>query len=195
MIRFSLRPRIEIGFGARVSSLVSALALAAAASVAAPTPAFATLSTWVMAGSATFTNPNGTNHQTDTFGGSFVFDDSLFGPGEDPYSAVDIAVAGPLAPGIYTSASGDALSIRFPAEPPAPAFLFSWDVGLDNPNVNFHRPSGGDFIAGPGQIFPSEDLPPIVIQRIPEPASLTLLGGALALLPLTRRLSRRGRSA
>jgi hypothetical protein len=136
MIRFSLHSRIETAFRARVVRRLSALALAAAASLAAAPPAAATPSTWKISGSDTFYRgpiPLGPGLGfTDTFSGSFVFDTSIVGPFEDPYSAVNITVSGPLGAGTYTSASGGALGMRFPPLPAFPAFDFAFEIGLDN---------------------------------------------------------------
>ncbi|HJU15621.1 MAG TPA: hypothetical protein VJ770_04055 [Stellaceae bacterium] len=192
------RMSIKMGtaFRARTIGLLSALALAAAASLTAPAPAAATLVTWTLSGSDTFFRPNmfPLGGQTDMFSGSFVFDTSLPFPGETPYSAVNISVSGPLGAGVYTNALAGSASgiIITQGTSPIPRFNFGFGLSLDFDDIEATGLFGASFIAGSGDVFTDENagFSSIVIRRVPEPASLAILGSALGLFLFAHRLSR-----
>lgn len=194
--------RIGTAFRTRALGLLSALALATAASLAAPAPAAATPVTWTFSGSDTFFKTFPSGGQTDTFSGSFAFDPALLPLRKDPYSAVNITVSGPLGAGTYTQTTPDftvsnANSIRITqGAPSVPAFYFGFNLPLDIPNITSDTLFGGAFISASGVGYTDENGGSlIIIRRVPEPASLAMLGSALGLFLLVLRLNRRSRGA
>jgi hypothetical protein len=190
--------KMATAFRTRTFGLLTAFALAAAASLTAPVPAAATLVTWTLSGSDRFFFPAFPfGGQTDTFSGSFVLDTSLLRLGENPYSAVNIAVSGPLGAGVYTNAiAGNASNIIITQGMSlVPRFSFGFGLSLDYDDIEATGLYGTSFVAGPGpgDVFTDDNagFSTIVIRRVPEPASLAILGSALGLFLFARRLSRR----
>lgn len=196
--------RIGTAFCTRALGPLSALALATAAWLTAPTLAAATPVTWTFSGPDTFFLPSmfPSGGQTDTFSGSFAFDPALLPLRKDPYSAVNITVSGPLGAGTYTQTTPDftvsnANSIRITqGAPSVPAFYFGFNGALDELNITSTTLYGGAFISASGVGYTDENGGSlIIIRRVPEPASLVMLGSALGLLLFALRLNRRSRGA
>lgn len=172
-----------IAFGVRALGLLTALA-AAAACLIAPTPAAATPITYTLSGvTATFV-PFG----TDTLTGSFSFDPSTI-----TLDSEDITVTGPFQPGNYNitqSASPSSISAYNNGLTVLMEIGFASNLGTTSDSItsviffgSIIGTSGSSSVTG--SAVPASN-------AVPEPASLALLGGALGLFLLTRRLNRSG---
>jgi hypothetical protein len=171
-------------------SLLAALAVAAILSPAMPTPATAAPITYTLS-NASATSASGTL----TFTGTFTFD-----PSTSTLDSVSItATASPttlltISPELFTSPiTATLLSIAFQNSSTHDTLNFYFTNDLDTVSDSFrfisvHYPSLVDLTSTSGAAVPTTT-------PIPEPTSLALLGGALGLFMLARRLSWSGHRA
>jgi hypothetical protein len=74
-----------------------------------------------------------------------------------------------------------------------PRFNFGFNLSLDFDDIQATRLFGSSFVSESGVAFTDNNagFSTIVIRRVPEPASLAILGSALGLFLFARRLRRR----
>jgi hypothetical protein len=161
---------------ANLLGLCAAMALAAPAFLAAPSPAAATIGnpiTYDLSPSVMGAVPGG----TDTVTGTFVFD-----PTASTLDSVDLTVTGPIFPGVYDEPEGGAPALAPPNEinviNASAAFSLIFQNSLGNATdpvtaFNFFSPSPVDFTVMQGAAVP-------VSTAVPEPATwaMALLGFA-----------------
>ena len=168
--------------GACKLSLRGAMVISALAYLATPTLAAATPITYVLSPPVTLIGES-----APSIFGDFTFDAT--GPTLD---AVDLSVTGGPQPESYTvpvSATSNEILAEIPTTSDMMLLIFADALGNAPDPV-----SGVAFPRDPIRAIMG-DAEPDAVPSIPEPASLALLGGAVALFLLISRVNRRGHRA